>query len=99
MENIMKLSEHGSTLGLRELARQINQEIEKHIDKNENIILDFEKVDSVSSSFADELVAKFMFEIGKEKYLKLVKIRNANNFIKTMINSSIADRAKEQNNI
>ena len=39
-----------------------------------------------------------MFEIGKEKYLKLVKIRNANNFIKTMINSSIADRAKEQNN-
>ena len=95
----MKLSEHGSTLGLRELARQINQKIQKYIDKNEDIILDFEKVDSVSSSFADELVAKFMFEIGKEKYLKLVKIRNANNFIKTMINSSIADRAKEQNNI
>lgn len=99
MENIMKLSEHGSTLGLRELARQINQKIQKYIDKNENIILDFEKVDSVSSSFADELVAKLMFEVGKEKYLKLVKIRNANELIKIMINTSIADRAKEQGNI
>lgn len=98
MENVLKLNENGSALGLRELARQINVKIKEYIDKNENIVLDFEKVDSVSSSFADELVAKLMFEIGQEKYLKLVKIRNANDFVKTLISSSIADRAKEQNN-
>lgn len=96
MEYILKLNKNGSALGLRELARQINVKIKEYIDKNENIVLDFEKVDSVSSSFADELVAKLMFEIGQEKYLKLVKIRNANDFVKTMISSSIADRAKEQ---
>lgn len=97
MKNILKLNKNGSTLGLRELAKQINIQIKDCIDKNENIILDFEKVDSISSSFADELVAKLMFEIGKEKYLKLVKIRNANDFIKVMIYSSIVDREKEQN--
>ena len=99
MENILKLNKNGSTLGLRELAKQINIQIKDCIDKNENIILDFEKVDSISSSFADELVAKLMFEIGKEKYLKLVKIRNANDFIKVMIYSSIVDREKERNQL
>lgn len=96
MENIMMLNEHGSTLGLRELAKQINITIKEYLNNNENVVLDFNKVDSISSSFADELVAKVMFEIGRDKYLSLVKIRNANDFIKTMINSSIADRAKEQ---
>lgn len=96
MENILKLNKNGSTLGLRELAKQISVNIKEYLNNDENVILDFEKVDSISSSFADELVAKLMFEVGQKKFLRLVKIRNANEFIKTMINTSIADRAKDQ---
>lgn len=94
MENIIKLNKNGSTLSLRELAKQINLEIQGYISKNENVVLDFDKVISISSSFADELIAKTIFELGQEKYLSLIKIRNANNFIKTIINSSIIDRMK-----
>lgn len=95
MENVLKLNEYGSTLGLRELARQINSKLKDYIDKNETVILDFENVNSISSSFSDELIAKVMFDIGYDKYISLIKIRNANSFVKTIINSSIASRAEE----
>ena len=42
MDTIFKLKEHGSTLGLRELAKQINESLKEYINKNKNIILDFE---------------------------------------------------------
>lgn len=96
METILKLKNNGSNLGLRELGKQIGLTIRETLAKGESIILDFEKVDSISSSFADELIAKVMFEIGQEKFLSLVKIRNTNNFVKTMINSSILKRLQQQ---
>ena len=92
MENVLKLKDSGSALGLRELAKLLGENVKKSINENKTIILDFDKVDSISSSFADELVAKIMLEVGKEKFINFVKIRNTNNFIKTMINASIAAR-------
>lgn len=92
MENVLKLKDSGSALGLRELAKLLGENVKKSIYENKTIILDFDKVDSISSSFADELVAKIMLEVGKEKFINFVKIRNTNNFIKTMINASIAAR-------
>ncbi|MBR2525057.1 STAS-like domain-containing protein [bacterium] len=92
MENVLKLKNNGSILGLRELAKQLGTDIKKSINSNKNIVLDFDQVDSISSSFADELVAKIMIEVGQENFINHVKIRNTNNFIKTIINASIADR-------
>lgn len=95
MENVLKLNKNGSTLGLRELAKKLSSIIKESILQNKLIVVDFEKVESISSSFADELIAKVMVEVGQENFLKNVKIRNTNDFIKTMINSSIRDRLKE----
>lgn len=95
MEQVLKLSENGSILGLRELAKELSSQVKTAVDNNTSIILDFANVESVSSSFADELVAKVLIEVGIENFLKCVKIRNANDFIKTIINSSINDRLHE----
>lgn len=97
MENVLKLRDSGSALGLRELAKQLGENIRKSISKNQNIVLDFDKVDSISSSFADELVAKIMVEVGQEKFIDHVKIKNTNDFIKTMINTSVAARLQLKN--
>jgi len=97
MEQILKLSESGSILGLRELAKNISPRIKDAISSKINIVLDFDNVESVSSSFADELIAKIFVEVGAENFLKSVKIKNANDFIKTIINSSINERLNEQN--
>ncbi|MBQ8476860.1 STAS-like domain-containing protein [bacterium] len=96
MENIIKLKENGSALGLRELAKQIGVNIKNAINENKNIILDFDKVNSISSSFADELIAKIMLECGQEKFVNLVKIRNTNDFVKAMITNSIIQRLESQ---
>lgn len=98
MEQVLKLSEKGSILGLRELAKELSSQVKTAIDDNTSIILDFANVESVSSSFADELVAKVLIEVGIENFFKCVKIRNANDFIKTIINSSINDRLQETEN-
>lgn len=92
MEKILKLNETGSILGLRELAKDLSSHLRNAISSETNIILDFEDVESISSSFADELIAKVFVEYGAETFLKMVKIKNANSFIKTIINSSINER-------
>jgi len=94
-EQVLKLNETGSILGLRELAKNLSSAIRYAISSENSIVLDFEGVESVSSSFADELIAKIFIEVGSESFLKNVKIKNANIFIKTIINSSINERLKE----
>ncbi len=97
MEQVLKLNETGSILGLRELAKNLSLHIREAISAEKSIILDFESVESISSSFADELIAKVFVEYGGAKFLKSVKIKNANDFIKTIINSSINERLQENN--
>lgn len=92
MENILKLSENGTILGLRELAKELSSQVKNAILNDENIVLDFSEIESISSSFADELIAKIFVEVGAEKFLRNVKIKAANDFVKTIINSSISER-------
>lgn len=94
MEQVIKLSDNGSILGLRELAKNLSSNIRNAIKKNNIITLDFLGVDSISSSFADELIAKVLVEVGPEKFLSCVKIKNANDFVKTIINAGIGERLK-----
>ncbi len=95
MTQELKLSNTGSILGLRELAKCLSSAVRDAILSDSGIVLDFDGVESVSSSFADELIAKVFIEFGGERFLKCVKIRNANDFVKTIINSSINERLKE----
>lgn len=97
MEQVLKLNETGSILGLRELAKELSSHLRNAISSETKIILDFENVESISSSFADELIAKVFIEVGCEKFINSVKIKNANSFIRTIINSSINERLNESN--
>ena len=90
----LKLKETGEILGLRETGKRLRTIIESAVKQEEPVLIDFEGVESVSSSFADELIAKIYIEIGQEKFVNLIRIKNANSFIKTIINSCIRDRLK-----
>ena len=96
MEDVLKLSNTGTILGLRELANNLSSHLRVALSNEKTLVLDFEKVETISSSFADELIAKLFVEFGAEKFIKYIKIKNANDFIKTMINSSISERLKLQ---
>lgn len=95
MELILKTE--SKILGLRETGNRLRKIIEAAIQNNESVLLDFDEVESVSSSFADELLAKIYVEIGREKFTNHIRVKNANEFIKSIINSSIAGRLKQVN--
>ncbi len=90
----LKLKETGEILGLRETGNRLRKLVESAIKQEEPVLIDFEGVESVSSSFADELIAKMYVEIGQEKFISLIKVKDANSFVKTIINSCIKDRLK-----
>lgn len=89
------LKEIGTILGLRKVGKNCRENIEKVISNGETVIIDFEGVESLSSSFADELIAKLYIEYGQEKFITSIKFENINDYMKKIINSSIRDRIEE----
>lgn len=92
----ISLKEYGSVLGIRDVAKNIRETLEQAINASQTVILDFDGVDSVSSSFADELVAKAYCSLGLEKVNSFIRLRNANDFVKTIIVSSVHQRLSDK---
>lgn len=91
----LKLKEIGEILGLRETGSRLRQQIELALSKNEKVLLDFDEVESVSSSFADELIAKLFVSLGAITFTKNIQLKNVNSFTKTIINACIKDRLND----
>ncbi len=89
------LKKTGKILGLRETGKRLRENLESALNNNQTVIIDFDDVDSVSSSFADEFIAKTYINVGRKKFLENVKIKNANEFIKVIINSSLSERIRQ----
>ncbi len=89
MEIVLK--ETGQILGLRETGNRFRQMMEEALKKNETVLIDFDGVESISSSFADEFIAK-AYVNDKDLFTELVKIKNANDFVRVIINSSLKER-------
>ena len=71
---IMKLKEFGTSLGSRVLGKEVCNMID--FEKEQEIILDFEDVKMVTSSFADEVVGKNCVNLGLHNFFKKVQIVN-----------------------
>lgn len=60
------------------------------------IVLDFEGIKNVSSSFIDELIAKLILEFGLVQFMQLFVISNMNEDIRYLCNRSIYMRIHEE---
>ena len=58
------------------------------------INIDFSDVAIMSSSFADEVIAKLYCEIGPMTFMSRFKIISANSLIKDLIDKAITQRTK-----
>lgn len=63
---------------------------------NQRIVLDFQGVKTVSSSFADEFIAKIVLRLGFVQFLQLVKLINVNDDVKFLIERSVYMRISEE---
>ena len=91
---IVKLKEFGTSLGSRVLGKEVSNMI--NFEKEDEIILDFNGVKIVTSSFADEVVGKNCARLGLHNFFKNVQIVNASEQIKLILKKAILDRLAEQ---
>ncbi len=62
-KSIFKLNKWGDFLGTRELGVEIRQEIINILKINSSVTIDFEGINMISHSFADEFVGKLVGEL------------------------------------
>lgn len=90
---IVNLKEFGTSLGSRVLGKEVSSLID--FGKEDEIILDFQDVKMVTSSFADEVVGKNCAKLGLHNFFDKVQIINTSEQIKLILKKAIIDRLAE----
>ena len=90
---IVDLKDFGTSLGSRVLGKEVSNMID--FEKEQEIILDFQDVKMVTSSFADEVVGKNCAKLGLHNFFKKVQIINTSEQIKFILKKAIIDRLAE----
>lgn len=94
---IVRLKEFGTSLGSRVLGKEVSNMID--FEKEEEIILDFQDVKLVTSSFADEVVGKNCAKLGLHNFFKKVQVINTSEQIRLILKKAIIDRLAEKHEI
>lgn len=90
---IVDLKEFGTSLGSRVLGKEVSSLID--FGKEDEIILDFDEVKMITSSFADEVIGKNCAKLGLHNFFDKVQIVNASEPIKLILKKAIIDRLTE----
>lgn len=94
---IVKLRDFGTSLGSRALGKEVSNLI--NFEKEQEIVLDFQDVKMLTSSFADEVVGKNCIKLGLHNFFKKVQIVNSSEQIKLILKKAIIDRLVEKHEI
>ena len=82
---IFKFVTIGENLGTRVLGEKVRNMLLPMILGNEKVVLDFEGVNVVSNSFADECLAKLLLSMPLEELKRRTTFRGVNNFVRKNI--------------
>ena len=92
MHRYIKLSKWDEVLGTRDTGRKARDEIRDILEANGSVTISFDGVNVVSSSFADEAIARLMIDLGSERFRSSVHLIDASPRIKTVVMASIVIR-------
>lgn len=85
-------NKYGDSLGTRQLGAQIRSEIELLLAKNEKLIFDFDGVQLIANSFADECFGKLIFAFEFSILKNKIEFKNANEFNRQVIKNVFRQR-------
>ena len=80
-----KFREIGESLGTRQLGARVREQLLPLITTNEKVVFDFEGVDVVSNSFADECLAKLLLFMSFEELKQRTTFVSVNDFARRNI--------------
>lgn len=101
---VYKIAEHAEGTGTRDSAIRVKNEINNILSEEQKpITLDFSGVAVISSSFADELLAKLFLNLGLFQFNNLIKIKGLDQSQQKILQRSVLQRIiedlREQNNM
>lgn len=82
--------------GSRGSGEKVREKMKLMFDSNEDVTLDFCGVDSITQSFADEVVGIFVRAFGIEYIQDSLRLNNANDSIKKILNYVISYSKKKR---
>ena len=82
---IFKFNQFGSNLGTRMLGADVREKLVPLLNVKEKVVLDFEGVDVVSNSFADECLAKLLLTMSLDELKQCTTFRGLNDFARKNI--------------
>lgn len=82
---IFKFKEIGENLGTRQLGVKVREQLLPLINANDKVVFDFEGVNVVSNSFADECLAKLLFSMSFEELKQRTTFTSVNDFARKNI--------------
>ncbi|MCF0196407.1 MAG: STAS-like domain-containing protein [Bacteroidaceae bacterium] len=92
METVFQFKRYGDNLGTRQLGELVRKELLDTITNNDLTILDFDGVNVVANSFADECLGKLLLEMSLSDLKQRTTFRNVNQLAKVCIASAIHRR-------
>lgn len=94
---IFNVKKEISFFGSRESGKEARQKILNIMDGYKNtVVFDFDGVNLISSSFADEVFGKIHKEIGPIKFCLLFKFKNISSTIVNLLDRAITQRMKDE---
>jgi hypothetical protein len=95
-EFIFDIATEAEDLGTRLSGADVRRKILNlaQAEPNDRIVLDFSAVHMLSSSFADELIAKMANELGKETFFRRFELRGLNQSVDSIVQATLWDRLK-----
>lgn len=93
-EFVFRIVDEAGNLGTREAGRSLRTKVLNlsQTEDQERIVLDFGGVEMLSSSFADEFVAKLAHEVGKTSFFRRFELRHMNSSVDTIVQITLWDR-------
>ena len=90
---IYKVREKSSGTGTRQSGERLrNEVINIHNETSRVILIDFEGISIVSSSFSDEFVGKLVVKYGFSGFIQTFRLKNMNEIVQTVLNRSVSQR-------
>jgi hypothetical protein len=96
---IYKIIDQSSGTGTRQSGERIRNEIMNiYKSAKKPVILDFQGVGIIASSFADELIGKLVQELGLFQFQAAFPMKNMNSIIQSIVQRSLSQRLSENLN-
>jgi hypothetical protein len=95
-EYLFEVATEAESLGTRAAGRELRNKILnlRQGDGDARVVLDFSGIGMLSSSFADELVARLAEELGVDEFFKKFELRGMGEAVETIIQTTLWSRLK-----